>query len=121
MPADRGIPTEASEIASAIAADEAIAKAGKVRGRKAKTSDHQEAIIKLSELNPLAIETMIADLKHAQEAATILGESIKMWAEKAGIQSSVLRKFIAARAGENFPDKKRDAMQLSLLFEEIGE
>jgi hypothetical protein len=122
MPADRGIPTQASEIASVIAADEAIAKAGKVRGRKTKTSsDHQEAIIKLSELNPLAIETMIADLKHAQDAATVLGESIKMWAEKAGIQSSVLRKFIAARAGENFPDKKRDALQLSLLFEEIGE
>jgi hypothetical protein len=121
MPADRGIPTEVSEIASAIAADEAIAKAGKVRGRKAKTSDHQEAIVRISELNPLAIETMIADLKHAQEAATVLGESIKMWAEKAGIQSSVLRKFIAARAGENFPDKKRDALQLSLLFEEIGE
>jgi hypothetical protein len=121
MPADRGIPTQAPEIASAIAANEAIAKADRVRGRKAKTSDHQEAIIKLSELNPLAIETMIADLKHAQEASTIFGESIKMWAEKAGIQSSVLRKYIAARAGENFPDKKRDALQLSLLFEEIGE
>ncbi len=122
MQADRQSPSESAEISAALAADETIEKAArKVRGRKAKTSDHQEAIIKLDELHPLAIETMIADFKHAQDAATVLGESIKAWAEKAGIQSSVLRKFIAARAGENFPDKKRDAMQLSLLFEELGE
>ncbi len=122
MQADRGQSIESAEISAALAADETIEKAArKVRGSKAKTSDHQEAIIKLDELHPLAIETMIADFKHAQDAATVLGESIKAWAEKAGIQSSVLRKFIAARAGGNFPDKKRDAMQLSLLFEEIGE
>jgi hypothetical protein len=130
MPADREIRSaDVKAIVDAIGKDQAtfekekaeVAERKPVRGRKSNTSDHQEAIIKLSELNPLAIETMIADLKHAQEAATILGESIKMWAEKAGIQSSVLRKFIAARAGENFPDKKRDALQLSLLFEEIGE
>jgi hypothetical protein len=121
MPADRGIPTEASEIASAIAADEAIAKAGKVRGRKAKTSDHQEAVIRLSELNPLAMETMLTDFRNAKEAATILDESVKAWALKAGSQSSVLRKFIAARASEGFADKKRDAQQLALLFDEIGE
>jgi hypothetical protein len=93
----------------------------KVRGRKAKTSDHQEAIIKLEELNPLAIATLIADFRSAQEAATMLGEGIKANAERAGVQASVLRKFVAARAGENFGDKKRDALQLSLLFEEIGE
>jgi len=122
MQADRGQINESAEISAALAADETIEKAArKVRGRKAKTSDHQEEIIKLDELHPLAIETMIADFKHAQDAATVLGESIKAWAEKAGLQSSVLRKFISARAGESFPDKKRDAMQLSLLFEELGE
>ena len=51
----------------------------------------------------------------------MLAEGVKANAERAGIQASVLRKFIAARAGENFGDKKRDALQLSLLFEEIGE
>ena len=125
MPADRELHSpDVAALVDAIGKDrETFEKERKqtVRGRKAKTSDHQEAIVRISELNPLAIETMIADLKHAQDAATVFGESIKMWAEKAGIQSSVLRKFIAARAGENFPDKKRDAQQLSLLFEEIGE
>jgi len=122
MQADRGQVNESAEISAALASDEAIEKAArKVRGRKAKTSDHREAIIKLDELHPLAIETMITDFKQAQDAATVLGESIKAWAEKAGIQSSVLRKFIAARAGEHFGDNKRDAMQLSLLFEELGE
>jgi predicted Zn-dependent protease len=126
MQADKGISTEASEIAAAVAADQAIAKADgkdkpKVPGRKARTSDHQEAVIKLDELNPLAVEMLITDLKAAQEAATIFDEGIKANAERAGIQSSVLRRFITARAGEKFEDKKRDAMQLSLLFEEIGE
>ena len=92
-----------------------------MRGRKAKTSDHQEAIIRLEELNPLAIETLIADLKAAEEKSAIFNEGIKAFAEKCGLQSSVLRKFITARAGKNFNDKKRDALQLSLLFEEIGE
>lgn len=123
MPADReNHPNEAQEIAAALAADEAVEKAAlKVRGPKAKTSDHQEAVIRLEELNPLAIETMLTDFRNAKEAATVLDESVKAWATKAGIQSSVLRKFIAARASEGFADKKRDAQQLSLLFEEIGE
>jgi hypothetical protein len=124
MQADRGIPNDAADIAAAVEADQAIAKAdgkSRVRGRKSRTSDHQEAVIRITELNPLAIETMITDFRNAKEAATILDESVKAWAEKAGIQSSVLRKFIAARASENFNDKKRDALQLSLLFEEIGE
>lgn len=122
MPADKGpAPNEASEIAAAIAKDTIETQQRKVRGRKSKTSDHQEAVIRISELNPLAIETLIADLKHAQDAGTIFAEGIKAFSEKAGIQASVLRKFIVARAGEAFQDKKRDAQQLALLFEEIGE
>jgi hypothetical protein len=93
----------------------------KVRGRKTKTSDHQEAIIKLEELNPLAIATLITDFRAAHEANEIFAEGVKANAERAGIQVSVLRKFIAARAGENFSEKKRDAAQLNLLFDEIGE
>jgi hypothetical protein len=92
----------------------------KVRGRKGKT-DHQEAIIKLEELNPLAIATLITDFRAAHEAGEVFAEGVKANAERAGIQASVLRKFIAARASENFNEKKRDALQLSLLFEEIGE
>jgi hypothetical protein len=118
MPADRGMPMDVQDLDAAIAADQAIAKAGKVRGRKAKTSDRQEAVITLSELNPLAIETMLIDFRNAKDAATVLDESVKAWAQKAGIRSSVLRKYIAARASEGFEDKKRDALQLSLLFEE---
>jgi hypothetical protein len=93
----------------------------KVRGRKAKTSDHQEAIIKLEELNPLAIATLIADFRAAHDASEIFNEGIKANADRAGVQAAVLRKFVTARAGDSFNDKKRDAMQLSLLFEEIGE
>lgn len=131
MQADRTPPTgtEAAEIAAAIAADaveQAQEQAKKdekprPRGRRSKGSDHQEPVIELSVLNPLAIETMIADYKNVCEAKTIFGESIKAWAEKAGIQAGVLRTYIVARAGESFDNAKRDALQLSLLFEEIKE
>jgi hypothetical protein len=93
----------------------------KPQGRKAKTSDHQEAAITLDKLTAAVIHTLVADLKHAQEAGDIFASGIKAQAEKAGIQASVLRKFIAARAGESFAEKKRDAEQLALLFDEIGE
>lgn len=128
MQTDRPAPTttEAAEIAAAIAADTIAAAAAteekpRPRGRRSKGSDHQEAVIELSVLNPLAIETMIADYKNACEAKTIFGESIKAWAERAGIQAGVLRTYIVARAGEAFDNSKRDALQLSLLFEEIKE
>lgn len=128
MQSDRPAPTS-TEIAAAIAADTiATATASakedekpRPRGRRSKGSDHQEAVIELSVLNPLAIETMIADYKNACDAKTIFGESIKAWAEKSGIQAGVLRTYIVARAGESFDNTKRDALQLSLLFEEIKE
>jgi|GEM_PF-6786473 len=100
-----------------------IAESGRrqTRGRREKTADHQEAVIRLEELNPLAITTLVADYRSAKEAATVFADGIRAQAEKAGIQAPVLRKFVVARAGENFADKKRDAQQLSLLFEELGE
>jgi hypothetical protein len=94
---------------------------GKVRGRKEKTADHQEAVIKLGVLEPAIVNTLVADYKHAQAAGEAFADGIKAQAEKAGIQSAVLRKFIVARAGEHFDDRKRDAQQLALLFEEVGE
>lgn len=113
-----------NEIFAHAASVEGISANGKgknkVRGRKAKTSDHQEAVVSLDNLSAAIIGTLVADLKHAQATAETFNDGIKAQAEKAGIQSSVLRKFIAARAGEKFADAKRDALQLSLLFEEIG-
>jgi hypothetical protein len=108
--------------AQAAAAEGLHTEAGKrkVKGRKAKTSDHQESVIKIDELKPAIVNTLIADYKHAQDAGETFAEGVKAQAEKAGIQSSVLRKFIVAKAGENFADKKRDALQLSLLFEELS-
>jgi hypothetical protein len=108
------------EIFASAAQAEGLAPNGKakVRGRKEKTGDHQEAIIKLDALSAAVLGTLVADYKHACEAGDTFSDGIKAQAEKAGIQSSVLRKFVVASAGENFDDKKRDAMQLSLLFEE---
>jgi len=48
-------------------------------------------------------------------------EAIKAVAEKAGILATTVRKFIAARAGEDFADKHEKVKQLALVFDEIGE
>jgi hypothetical protein len=86
------------------------------RGRKDKG---QEQVIKISELSPAIIGTLVADLMHAQEAATVFDEGVKRNAKVSGIQATVLRKFIAARASKDFEDRKRDSQQLWLLFDEL--
>jgi hypothetical protein len=92
---------------------------GNVRGRRDKQTK-QEAVIKLDALSGAVIGTLVADYRHAHEASETFNDGIKAQAEKAGIQSPVLRAFIIARAGDKFEDRKRDAQQLNLLFENIG-
>jgi hypothetical protein len=92
-----------------------------VPGRKSSTRDKQESVVRADQLTAAAIDTLVADYKYAAQAADTLSEGIKAAAERAGIQATVLRKFITARAGEKFEEKKRDAAQLNLLFEEVGQ
>lgn len=91
----------------------------RVRGRKAGTADHQESTIEVGvvreRMDHLINCHMAMDL-----AQTEYSEAVKSVAERAVIQASVLRKFVAARAGEKFGDKRRECEQLSLLFEEVG-
>lgn len=92
-----------------------------VPGRKTSARDSQESVVRPEQLTPAVINSLVADFKHAAEAADTLSEGIKAAAEKAGIQATVLRKFITARAGDKFEEKKRDAAQLNLIFEEVGQ
>jgi hypothetical protein len=88
------------------------------RGRK--DHDGQGAVVKLEPVRE-RIVYLVGLYRDSEAASTVLAEGIKDIAEKAGLQASVVRKFIAAKAGEKFAEKKRDCEQLSLLFKEVGE
>jgi len=93
-----------------------------VAGRKIsahKDADGQEAVIKVRELAE-KVDHLVQLANAASDASTAYGEAVKAIAEKAGLQASVVRKFIAAKVSDNFDDKKRDCEQLQLCFDEIA-
>lgn len=99
-------------------------KGGK-RGRRftgpgRKDEHHQEKVIDLSLVSD-SIDELVRLYKSAAEVAEDYSTAIKETAEKAGINAGALRKFVTAKAGEKYEERKRDCEQLSLLFEEVGE
>jgi hypothetical protein len=76
-----------------------IKKAKKIRARK--DADKQEAVIKLDAVRE-NIDHLLSLFNASADAATAYGEAVKAIAEKAGLQASVVRKFVSARASENF-------------------
>lgn len=88
------------------------------RGRK--DNDGQEATIKTKVIKDKMDELLTLQTK-AENASARFSDAIKAVAESSGINAGALRKFVTARAGEKFEERKRDCEQLSLLFEEIGE
>ena len=90
----------------------------KARGRKG--ADKQEGALKMGPIKD-SIDELVALKTKADAAADRLNDAIKVAAERSNIMASVIRRFVVARAGENFEEKKRDADQLSLVFSEVGE
>jgi hypothetical protein len=105
----------ANEDEADAAADKAIEKA---RGRKG--ADKQEAVVR-PKVVQAAIGELIDSLVKAQNASDRFNTMVKKVAEEAGMQASNVKKFVKARAGEAFQERKRDADQMALLFEEVGE
>jgi hypothetical protein len=87
----------------------------KARARKA--NDGQEQIVVLDALKD-SLEHLVELLHLAQSAAKDYSDVIKNNAEIAGIQASVLGRFVKAKAGEKFEQHERDARQLVMLFDE---
>lgn len=88
---------------------------GRSTGRKDKG---QEAVF-----NPEALATRADDLvklyKAQCTAASDFSEAVKACAEKAGVNAANIRKFVVAKAGDDFEDTKRKVLQLALVFEEV--
>lgn len=90
-----------------------------VKGRKDK--DGTDAVIKTKPLKASIRELGTLKAK-ADEAKNKLNDAIKAVAEKSGLLSSVVRKFVNACSGDrgHFDDEVRKVEQLSIAFEEVG-
>jgi len=87
------------------------------RGRK--DADKQEQVIKTKIIKD-GIDKLVALKKAADDAATDFNDAVKAAAEKSGLLATTVKKFVVARAGENFEEAQRKVEQLALVFEEVG-
>ena len=87
------------------------------RGRK--DNSGQNAVIKLEALS-VKVDELVKLHNRSSEAATDFAEAVKLVAEQAGLNAATVRKYITARAGDNFDDTKEKIRQLALVFDEVG-
>jgi uncharacterized protein (UPF0335 family) len=94
--------------------------AGGEESPEARTDGGQEQVIKVTVISDKMDQ--LVKLHHAAaEASEDLSDAIKKAAEKSGMNAKALRSFVAARAGDKYEERARDARQLALLFDEVGE
>ena len=94
---------------------------GKRRGRKPKegrVEGGQEKVINRGIVFERAEELVRLKVR-ADEASEDFGTAIKKAAEDSGLIASVVRRYIVAKAGEKFEERRRETNQLSLLFEPV--
>lgn len=88
------------------------------RSARGRVDNGQEAVINLESLT-----TRMPDLLKlkaaADDAKTDYADAVKATAEKSGLLASTVRKYVNARAGDNFDEEKTKVEQLALVFEEV--
>lgn len=99
------------------ASEETERAIGKAKGRK---DGGQEAVMKAKPVKE-KIDHLVALHNTAKQASTDLSDAIKAVAEQGGVNAKALRALVAARAGDNFEEKKREVEQMTFLFEKVGE
>lgn len=87
-----------------------------VKGRK--DAQKQEKVIDLKIIKDRLPELKSLKAK-AKTASTDYSDGIKAAAKDSGLNSSAVRRFVDACIGDSIEERKRDAEQLSLLFDEI--
>lgn len=85
-----------------------------------KNEDKQEQVIEFDEIKS-SLSELVGLYQAAEESNTTFSDAIKETAERSGILAGTLRKFVVAKAGEQFEERKRACQQLSLLFESISD
>lgn len=99
---------------------ELATEGGRRKAVARKDSDGIEKTINLTDL-PSKIKMLEKKLVTANEAATDYKDAVKAVAEKCGLQASVINKGVKAIVADKVAEKKRDAEQLAMVFEEVGE
>lgn len=89
---------------------------GGAQGRK--DAQKQEKVIDLKIIKDRLVELKSLHSK-SKDAGVAFGEAIKKAAQDSGLNASAVRKFVMAHAGDSLAERKRDAEQLSLLFDEV--
>ncbi len=88
---------------------------GRPRGRK--DANKQEAVIEIGVVRDNL--TYLEGLYRATLSAGVeFNDGVKKIAEKSGLMASVVSKYVKARVKDKAEDRKREAEQLSLLFDD---
>lgn len=91
--------------------------ADEVRSRQG--TDQQDEPIRLEELRK-KVNYLVKLHDAAQTSREEFSEAVRAVAEASGLQAKVVRRFVIAKAGTTFDRKKKEAEQLSLVFEEVA-
>jgi hypothetical protein len=87
-------------------------------GRKDATG--QEAVIELDIVRNRLPE--LCGLLRTSLAANVeLNEAIKACAEDSGLIAAALKRFVTARVKDKAAERRRDAAQICMMFDELGE
>lgn len=95
--------------------------AGKRRGRPRKPTaridaEGQESVISVTEVAN-RIDELVELYTLAEESGAKLNDAIKATAEKSGLLAATVRKYVVAKASDDFDGHKRKVVQLALVFE----
>ena len=95
-----------------------VADIGKGRRKAIGRTDRegQESVIKISVVKD-GVDNAVALYRKAAECDAQLNDAIKAMAEKSGLLAATVRKYVVAKASEDFQEHKRKVTQLALVFE----
>lgn len=93
-----------------------VVNGGKTPARQDKNGD--EVVITLDPLRD-GLQNLLTLKARADDTKTALGEAIKAVAEKSGLMAKTIRTYVNARASDSAKEARRDAEQMSLVFDEM--
>jgi Mg2+ and Co2+ transporter CorA len=95
---------------------DSVGRTSAVRSRQG--HDQQDEVIRLEELRK-KVGYLVRLHTAAKDASEEFAEAVRAVAEASALQAKVVRRFVAAKAGTTFETKKKEAEQLSLVFDEV--
>jgi hypothetical protein len=87
------------------------------------TAPQAQASDTVLKLDPIkdTIAELVRLYRAQRDATTDLADAIEAAATRSAARPAVVRRFVAARAGDKFVERKSECEQLAFLFERLGE